>query len=100
MAKEFSFRPILYILDMAGVQFTTPSKQPRNRPVATPHISGRLQGSQSSLRDYYVFIKAGLVQHITEPYMSMTNGRLCVTGSTVFRDNGYNNYILCIGFDP
>ncbi|WP_371379901.1 EAL domain-containing protein [Sporomusa aerivorans] len=91
----------LYILNMAGVQITDTvgSSNTLNEYAAVLYQSDQ-KGTDQSLKDYCLIIQAGMDQYISEPYMSMANGRLCVTYSKIFRDAAGNSYILCADFDP
>ncbi|MDR3564751.1 MAG: EAL domain-containing protein [Negativicutes bacterium] len=101
LAEEHDCLQSFYILDMAGLQITdtieTPSETDEKRHGI---FQAAFNGVDQSLKDYYVFICAGLDRHITEVYRSLANGKLCVTGSIVFKDCTDNRYILCVDFNP
>ncbi len=50
--------------------------------------------SDHSLKDYYLFLKAGMEKYITEDYISLATGNLCITISKKFFTCG-KEYILC-----
>lgn len=90
----------LYILDRTGIQITdtigTPGvyEEQRNRI-----FHAARQGANQSLKNYCMFIQAGMSQYITEPYMSLATGRYCVTYSMRFTAGNGNPYIFCADFD-
>jgi len=41
-----------------------------------------------------------LNKYVTEPYVSLATGNLCITISSVFKNIDGREYILCIDFNP
>lgn len=101
MAKKYISLQSFYVLDMAGIQLTDTIETPSEADKRQHGIfQAAFKSADQSLKDYYIYIRAGLTRHITEPYMSLANGKLCVTGSAIFKDRLDNSYILCIDFNP
>jgi len=91
----------LYILDMNGIQITnTTGILGIARGQRANIFQAACKGTDQSLKDYYMFIQSGQDQYITETYMSLANGRPCVTYSMTFKDHSNNQYILCADFNP
>jgi EAL domain-containing protein (putative c-di-GMP-specific phosphodiesterase class I) len=91
------FVEALYILDDAGVQVTDGVVNPQ----ANVRTGGSLfrvpeKGVDHSMKDYFYIQRASKARYISEPYVSLASGRLCVTLSTSFRDSKHDDYILCI----
>lgn len=91
----------LYILDMNGQQVTgsvccSEKCFRQGRKI----FKAGLYGADQSLKDYYLYIKAGAERYTSRPYMSLASGNLCITESVVFRDMRNNKYILCADFNP
>jgi EAL domain-containing protein (putative c-di-GMP-specific phosphodiesterase class I) len=91
----------LYVLTMAGIQITDTVglSAPAGEYTAALYQSDQ-KGTDQSLKDYCLAIQAGMDEYVSEPYMSMANGQLCVTYSRVFRDAAKNAHILCVDFNP
>ncbi|MBI5524235.1 MAG: EAL domain-containing protein [Desulfarculus sp.] len=89
----------LYVLDEEGQQLTRTACQ-----------AGRLsrqrgaifwpaaQGSDQSLKNYFLLLKAGLERYVSEPYISRASGNLCLTISTWFVGGGGQRLVLCADF--
>ncbi|MDF2875025.1 MAG: diguanylate phosphodiesterase, partial [Sporomusa sp.] len=91
----------LYILNIDGTQITDSIGVPGS---AGGQISAIFQadrkGTDQSLKEYCMFIQAGLETYMTEPYISLANGKPCITYSITFRDNTNKQHILCADFIP
>lgn len=101
MDKCDSFESI-YILNDEGVQNTkvfTHNKNMRSQKALifnTPE-----KGTNHSLKKYYYFLRSmSLKKYVTEPYVSVATGNLCVTISSSFKDKEGKEYIFCVDFDP
>jgi len=57
------------------------------------------KGDDQSLKNYYLLLMAGLERYVSEPYISLASGNLCVTISTWFKDRQGRDFILCADFD-
>lgn len=89
----------LYVLDEDGLQLTRTACQ-----------AGRLsrqrgaifwpaaQGSDQSLKNYFLLLKAGLERYVSEPYISRASGNLCLTISTWFQGADGQRMVLCADF--
>jgi EAL domain-containing protein (putative c-di-GMP-specific phosphodiesterase class I) len=97
LAKGYSFLECVYIMDGNGIQVsntifqhTIPLK--RKRGIFAP----ALKGTDQSFKEYYLPIRVGLARYITEPYISMASGNVCVTVSALFTGVRETNYVLCL----
>ncbi|HEY5040299.1 MAG TPA: EAL domain-containing protein, partial [bacterium] len=89
-----------YVLDEQGIQvsetfFNNVESFNRNWLMFRPTP----KGADHTIKDYYyMLMEAGLgkINFITEPYLSMTSGHLCVTLSALFKDSLQKRYILCV----
>jgi EAL domain-containing protein (putative c-di-GMP-specific phosphodiesterase class I) len=106
--KEFDFKlgelierapfvEALYILDDSGTQVTDGVINPQTEVRA----GGALfqvpeKGVDHSMKDYFYILRASRARYISEPYVSLASGGLCVTLSTLFKDSKGNDYILCM----
>lgn len=100
MAGGLAYHPdveCIYILDERGVQVsnticnpdrTTPSKRFLYEPAR--------KGSDLSLKQYFLPIKAGLERYTTEPYISLASGNLCTTIAFVFTDKDERRRVGCV----
>lgn len=89
-----------YILDKDGIQVS--------HTISAPEISGcgenlifysARKGTDHSMEKYYYpLVSAGIKRHITQPYISMATGNLCITISMTFKNKENNTYILCVDF--
>jgi diguanylate cyclase (GGDEF)-like protein len=103
LAQMAAYYPVVecfFILDETGTQISETFQNPGR----ATHRNSKLffpapQGSDHTLKDYYfVLIQAGLgkVPYISEPYLSLASGRLCVTLSALFTDADKMRRILCL----
>jgi len=91
----------LYILDMNGIQITdTAGIAGTDRGESTNIFQVACKGTDQSLKDYYMFIQAGQDIYSTETYMSLANGKPCITYAMTFKDSSHCQYILCADFNP
>ncbi len=57
------------------------------------------KGTDHSMKGYYYNLtNAKLRKHITDPYVSLATGNLCITYSKLFTNIDNKEYILCIDF--
>lgn len=92
----------LYILDPNGIQVTdtiTPFANYSKQKGLIFHPAEK--GEDHSLKKYYYFLKnMKLSKYITEPYISLATGNLCITMSCVFKNAENNKFILCADLNP
>ena len=89
----------LYVLDGGGMQIseTLCDAAKLYRP-SSPLFRPTPRGTDLSLKDYYLLIKAGLTRYISDPYISRASGNLCVTVSQLFTTSLDREYILCADY--
>lgn len=90
----------LYVLDAQGVQITQTicnySKILRPKSSLFKPAS---KGTDLSLKEYFLLIKAGLPRFVSDPYISRASGNLCVTISYAFTGTDDARYVLCADCD-
>jgi EAL domain-containing protein (putative c-di-GMP-specific phosphodiesterase class I) len=102
IVNKYKFFECLYILDPTGVQVTdtvthfiqmSKHKNLIFRPAK--------KGEDHSLKKYYYFLRnMKLSRYLTEPYISLASGNLCVTMSNVFKNVEGKKFILCVDMNP
>jgi hypothetical protein len=97
LIQRAPFVEALYALDESGTQVTEGIVNPQ----ADIRAGGALfrppeEGIDHSMKDYYYVLRATKNRYISEPYVSLASGRLCVTLSTPFKDSRGEFYILCV----
>jgi len=92
----------VYILDESGIQVSDTATHFRNMLSQKSLIfKPAKKGTDHSLKKYYYFLKnMGLNKYVTDPYISLASGNLCITISEKFQGINNKNYILCIDFNP
>lgn len=92
----------IYILDPAGIQVTETVTGYNNYSKYKNIIFKPAEkGEDHSLKKYYYFLKnMKLSKYLTEPYISLATGNLCVTISCVFKSCDNKKFILCVDFNP
>ncbi|WP_461204519.1 EAL domain-containing protein [Clostridium sp. DL1XJH146] len=92
----------IYVLNESGIQVTdtlTKYKDVLSQKALIFHPAEK--NTNHSLKKYYYFLKNMVLEkYITEPYISLATGNLCITVSQVFSTPNDENYILCIDFNP
>lgn len=92
----------IYVLNEAGIQITdtlTCCKDMLSQKALIFHPA--IKGTNHSLKKYYNFlVNMALNKYITEPYVSLATGNLCITISAIFKGLDNKEYILCIDFNP
>lgn len=92
----------IYVLNEDGVQITdtfTCCKDMISQKALIFYPAKR--GTDHSLKKYFYFLKnMALNKYVTEPYVSLATGNLCITISSVFKDINGKEHILCIDFNP
>lgn len=91
-----------YILDKSGVQIGDTSTECINmREQRALIFQPAKNGTDHSLKKYYYYLKSmSLEKYVTEPYISLATGNLCITISATFKNIDGSEYILCIDFNP
>ncbi|MDF2503943.1 MAG: sensory protein [Clostridium sp.] len=98
---EYSILECVYILNNRGCQITNTATRFKNMLSQKALVfQPAKMGTDHSLKKYYYFPKSmHLNKYVTEPYVSLATGNLCVTISAYFK-NVDQDYILCIDFNP
>lgn len=103
LAQMAAYYPVVecfFILDETGTQISETFQNPGHATHRNPKLFYPApKGSDHTLKDYYfVLIQAGLgkIPYISEPYLSLASGRLCVTLSALFTDADKMRRILCL----
>lgn len=89
-----------YILDNNGIQIsnTICSSEKAEARENLIFYSARKGTDHSMEKYYYPLISARIKKHITQPYISLATGNLCITVSVAFMNAENNDYILCVDF--
>jgi EAL domain-containing protein (putative c-di-GMP-specific phosphodiesterase class I) len=92
----------IYILDPCGLQVTDTVTAYSNYSKHKNLIfQPAKKGEDHSLKKYYYFLRnMKLSKYITEPYISLATGNLCITMSCVFKNCENKKYILCVDLNP
>ncbi len=92
----------IYVLNKNGIQVTdTLTKYKDVLSQKALIFQPAEKNTNHSLKKYYYFLEnMALEKYITEPYISLATGNLCITVSQVFSTPNDENYILCIDFNP
>lgn len=79
----------LYVLDEHGLQLSATACQAARLSRQRGAIFWpAARGSDQSLKNYYLLLKAGLERYVSDPYISRASGNLCLTISTWFTGAG------------
>jgi EAL domain-containing protein (putative c-di-GMP-specific phosphodiesterase class I) len=100
LVRFFPLAEGIYVLDEQGFQVTEtvfgdPHLSQKNRAIFNPVM----KGTDHTLRDYFYMLTEGGLRknsYITDPYISMASGSLCVTFSRLFKDAEKKDYVLCV----
>jgi diguanylate cyclase (GGDEF)-like protein len=89
-----------YILDNNGVQISDTVCASGNSecPENLIFYSARKGTDHSMEKYFYPLVSARIKKHITQPYISLATGNLCVTVSVTFTNTENSGCILCIDF--
>ncbi|MBF0497985.1 MAG: EAL domain-containing protein [Deltaproteobacteria bacterium] len=90
----------IYILDEMGIQVTSticndPGLPVKNNLIFQPARPGT---DHSTKEFYYLLVNTGFTRYVTEPYISLATGNLCVTISVLFTNVDQRQFILCADF--
>lgn len=58
------------------------------------------KSTDHSLKDYFLYIKAGMEKYVSEQYISLATGNLCITVAKSFTAQDGIDYILCVDLSP
>ncbi len=87
----------LYVLDMSGRQVTATVCNPERLKESKRLIYEPAKlGTDHSLKEYYLPIRAGLPKFTTEPYISLASGNQCITIAQTFHHFQGPQLILCM----
>ncbi|ADL52896.1 EAL domain-containing protein [Clostridium cellulovorans] len=92
----------LYVLDNEGKQITSTVTRFKNMLAQNALVyKPAKKGTDHSLKKYYYFLNnLKLEKYVTEPYISLASGNLCITISEKFIGMDNKTYIICIDFNP
>jgi EAL domain-containing protein (putative c-di-GMP-specific phosphodiesterase class I) len=100
--NKYKIFECVYILDPSGIQVTDTvstyaSLSKHKKLIFQP----AKKGDDHSLKKYYYFLKnMKLSKYLTEPYISLATGNVCVTLSSVFKSVEGKKFILCVDLNP
>lgn len=102
VVEDYSILECVYILDNNGYQITDTATRCKNMLSQKALIfQPAKKGTNHSLKKYYYFPKSmHLNRYVTEPYVSLATGNLCITISANFKNDLNEDYILCVDFNP
>lgn len=100
--RKYKVFECLYILNPSGIQVSdtvTHNIQISKHKNLIFHPAKK--GEDHSLKKYYYFLKnMRLSKYLTEPYISLASGNLCITMSCVFKNAEGKQFILCVDMNP
>jgi len=90
-----------YVLDEFGIQISNTIRLcDRNEVNDNLIFYSASVGSDHSMKKYYYpLVSAGIEKYITDPYVSLATGDLCITISSVFINKDHTKNILCMDFN-
>jgi EAL domain-containing protein (putative c-di-GMP-specific phosphodiesterase class I) len=89
-----------YVLHESGMQISaTVFQHPEECRCRTALFSPASAGTDQSAKDYYIFIGESQKQFVSEPYISLASGNICITVSTLLKHDGGRNSIVCVDID-
>lgn len=102
IVEDYSILECVYILDNDGYQVTDTATRCKNMLSQKALIfQPAKKGTNHALKKYYYFPKSmHLNKYVTEPYVSLATGNLCITISAYFKNISGEDYILCVDFNP
>ncbi|KPU42564.1 putative EAL-domain containing protein YkuI [Oxobacter pfennigii] len=97
--KENENVECLYVLDEKGIQVSETICSYYGEDTNMFFQPAEI-GTDHSMKKYYYYLHdAGLGKYLTEPYISLATGSLCVTFSKPFKNIENKKYILCMDFN-
>lgn len=98
--SDFKRIECTYILDEQGIQHSNTICCTDRKKVENLIFYSAEKGTDHSMKNYYFnLINGRLNKYITEPYISLATGNLCITFSKFFRNAENKKYILCLDFE-
>jgi len=85
----------IYLISNEGIQLSKTFLRHQNL-VQNEFFKPAKPGDNLSEKDYFLYHKAGLLTHVSLPYVSQATGTLCRTISMVVRKGYYQSAILCV----
>ncbi|MBV7274814.1 EAL domain-containing protein [Clostridiaceae bacterium UIB06] len=100
--NKYDFFECAYVLDNCGVQVSDTITRFKTIFSQKAFIfKPAKKGTDHSLKKYYYFLdNMGLNKYVTDAYISLASGNLCITISEKFKGVDNKNYILCIDLNP
>lgn len=100
--NKYKFFECLYVLNPSGIQVSdTVTHFVQMSKHKNLIFKPAKKGEDHSLKKYYYFLNnMKLSKYITEPYISLASGNLCITVSNVFKNVEDKKFILCIDMNP
>ena len=93
--RRYPFLECLYLLDGEGLQVSEAVCNEFHVPERKKLLfQASPKGADHSLREYYYALTGGQENHLTEPYLSMNSGNLCVTASQLTSDPVHGSAII------
>ena len=89
IGKSYPFLDMLYILDEKGIQISD-NIAPLNKDCQTK----KGKGSDRSQRPYFKLAQSNSEISITEPYLSVSNRKLCISAALKAKRNGIQEYLI------
>lgn len=89
-----------YVINESGIQVgnTIMNHDMSNLEKSLIFYSANDGADHSMDKYYYTLARSDLISSITEPYVSMATGRLCLTVSRKFTNCENDNFILCLDY--
>jgi len=91
------FIECIYILNDKGIQISdtvcNPDKMLKQKRLI---FHPAPKGTDHSLKDYFIFINAGLKKFVTDKYISLASGNLCQTITKIYESVEGDKLILCV----
>jgi EAL domain-containing protein (putative c-di-GMP-specific phosphodiesterase class I) len=100
LVREFPQVECAYVLHESGMQISETIFNPmhNHRPRATL-FKPASAGTDQSAKDYYIFITETHKQYVSEPYISLASGNICITISTLLNHDNGKKSIVCVDFN-
>jgi diguanylate cyclase (GGDEF)-like protein len=100
MISDNALMECAYILDENGIQISNTVSTNRAGDIHENLIFyAAKKGTDHSMEKYYYpLVSAKLNKYVTEPYVSLATGNLCITVSVIFSNAENKKHILCLDF--
>ncbi|MBL8024064.1 MAG: EAL domain-containing protein [Elusimicrobia bacterium] len=97
LIKENRSIECLFVLSESGTQESETHTRPEVPFKRNALFHPARPGADHSMKEYaYLLAESFVNRYRTEPYVSQASGNLCVTLSSLFRDDTNKNHILCL----